>query len=211
MAVYLSKGNPTMRNFRYLTPALIAMLAISPSTHGQDGKGATFPKCILIIRHGEKAVPANAGIHLNDAGQARAKKLHELFTNSTAQPKLWPMPDFIFAARNTEISHRPLETVAPFAASLKLKVNQDFHSVPKGAAGLAEELFRNPAYQGKTILIAWRHGNLPELAKALKATNAPTKWADEVFDRVWQITYDERGAATFVNLPQNLMPGDAPK
>ena len=34
---------------------------------------------------------------------------------------------------------------------------------------------------------------------------------DTVFDRVWQITYDDQGNATFRDRPQRLLPGDSEK
>jgi hypothetical protein len=63
-------------------------------------------------------------------------------------------------------------------------------------------------------LICWHHGQIPHLAKAIlkKAKNrdkllddVPDPWDDEVFDRVWWITFDSHGAATFADLPQKLL------
>ena len=65
--------------------------------------------------------------------------------------------------------------------------------------------------RARRFLISWRHSVLPELARTLKATKAPTKWGDDVYDRVWKITYDAAGNAEFVDLPQRLMPGDSKK
>jgi hypothetical protein len=74
---------------------------------------------------------------------------------------------------------------------------------------LRDELFGNAKYFGKTILISWRHSTLPELARTLDASNVPAKWTDEVFDRVWQINYDDQGRATFRDRPQRLLAKDA--
>lgn len=115
----------------------------------------------------------------------------------------------------------PVETVTPLAMKLKLPINDDYHSAMKevsknsekrkGAKELRDKLFSNAKYAGKTVLVCWRHGAIVELAKTLKAENVPTKWEDAVFDRVWQINFDERGKAMFVDRPQRLMPGDSPK
>jgi hypothetical protein len=115
-----------------------------------------------------------------------------------------------------------VETVTPLAKKLKLTISDRFDSkLPSpdktddakkpGAAELRDELFSTPKYYGKTILVSWRHSTLPELAKTLKADKVPAKWEDKVFDRVWQITYDDQGNATFRDRPQRLLPGDAEK
>ncbi len=173
----------------------------------QDKKNTKFPQCVLIIRHAEKT-GEKGDIHLSKKGYERADALHRLFEASKERAKPFPTPDFIFAAANDKSSNRPLETVTPLAKTLKLAIHQKFDSkLPKadektGMHRLRDEIFGDSKYYGKTILVSWRHKALPELAKALKATNAPTKWEDEVFDRAWQINYDDQGTATFVNLPQ---------
>jgi hypothetical protein len=52
---------------------------------------------------------------------------------------------------------------------------------------------------------------IPKLAQDLRATDAPDSWKGSVFDRVWQITYDEQGKATIENRPQQLLSGDSDK
>ena len=180
-------------------------------------KERKFPRQILLIRHGEK-VGTTEDLHLSEAGKERAKRLPLLFEKSEDRPEPLAVPDFIFSARDTKSSHRPRETVTPLATQLKLPIDDAYRNMvspdnpkAKGAADLRDELFKNPKYAGKTILISWHHGTMPELAQTLRATDAPRKWRDAVFDRVWKITYDESGKATFANLPQRLMPGDSPK
>jgi hypothetical protein len=195
----------------------VAWLCVDPASAQQDAKkNAKFPQCILIIRHADKT-DEKGDIHLSKRGRERADVLHRLFEASKDRAKPFPTPDFIFAAANDKSSQRPLDTVTPLAKSLKLTIHDKFDSkLPKaeeksGVHKLREEIFGEAKYYGKTILVSWRHKSLPELAKALKATNAPTEWEDKVFDRVWQINYDDQGTATFVNLPQRLLPGDAEK
>jgi broad specificity phosphatase PhoE len=208
---------------RRLIPLLLSVLAIG-LWHGSSGEPAQaqapsqkYPKLILIIRHAEKT-GVKEDIHLSEPGKERAKQLPLLFEKSAKRTDPLPRPDFIFAAKDSKNSQRPRETVVHLAKQFKLPIDDTYHSTapakdPKapGAAELRDELFKNPKYAGKTILISWRHGVLPELARTLKATNAPTKWGDEVYDRVWKITYDDAGKAEFVDLPQRLMPGDAMK
>jgi hypothetical protein len=52
---------------------------------------------------------------------------------------------------------------------------------------------------------------MSQLARTLKASKVPEKWDGKVFDRVWQISYDDKGNATFRDRPQCLLAGDAKK
>jgi broad specificity phosphatase PhoE len=188
---------------------------------GQTGK--TFPKQVLIIRHAEKP-EGKTSPHLSKRGLERAGALHELFESSAKRKHPFARPDFLFATHNTIASKRPRETVAPLAKKLGLKLNHEFRNhmmkltkeeakaKGKGIADLAREILGNKRYAGKVVLICWHHGTIPELAKSLGATGSPEKWrGKKVYDRVWQITYDDKGKATFADLPQRLLPGDARK
>lgn len=202
-----------------LTPIFLSLLSLGlwqGSLRGQ-APSQKYPKLILIIRHAEKTGSKDDS-HLSEPGKERAKQLSCLFEKSEKCPAPLPRPDFIFAAHDSKNSLRPRETVTPLAKQFKLPIDERFHSTApardpkaKGAAELADALFNEPKYAGKTILISWRHGALPELARTLKATNAPSKWGDDVYDRVWKITYDRAGKAEFVDLPQRLMTGDSAK
>jgi hypothetical protein len=187
---------------------------------GGAGTDTKYPRHVLIIRHAEKTGDKE-DVHLSKRGQERAEVLDRLFVASPGRPDPFPKPDFVFAACDHKDSHRPIETVSPLAKKLGLTVDTRFDSklpapadkadAPKkeGMAELRDELFGTPKYAGRTVLVAWRHGTIPALATTLKAGKVPEKWDDEVFDRVWQISYDDVGTATFRDRPQRLLPGDA--
>ena len=191
----------------------IALLFVSAVLLAQNGKkrdqDTSYPAHILIIRHAEKPPDAARSIDLAPAGTARAKALPQLFTASPNRPDPFPKPDFIFATRDTKRSHRPSETVATLGAALGLPINTAFGD--NDARALANELLGQRKYEGKTVLVAWHQGTIPDLAKALGARGAPHGWPDSVFDRVWEITYTKNGKASFVDRPEHLMSGDAVK
>jgi len=167
----------------------------------------SYPAHILIIRHAEKPPASSQSAGLAPEGVARAKQLHELFEASPVRPKPLPRPDFIFATRDTKQSHRPSETAAALGASLHLDVDTRFGD--KHVKALAREILTIPKYAGKTVLIVWHQGTIPDLAKALGADNAPESWKDSVFDRVWEISYNRNGEAFFESHKQHLASGDA--
>ncbi len=167
------------------------------------------PRLVMLIRHAEKPPDEKMSVDLSAAGEKRAGALPGLFTKSASRTDPLPKPDFIFAAKDSKHSHRSTQTVAPLAKKLGLKVSSDVAN--DDFATLAAEILGNPKYAGKTILICWHHGNLPGLAGKLGATGAPDHMKGSVFDRVWRITYDSTGMATFADLPQRLLPGDSKK
>ena len=93
------------------------------------------------------------------------------------------------------------------ARRLRLPVNSHYQT--DEFAKLARDLLRDAKYASKTVLVCWHHGTAPELAAKLGATSAPPAWKGAAFDRVWEITYDDRGRATFRDRPQRLLAGDS--
>jgi hypothetical protein len=89
-------------------------------------------------------------------------------------------------------------------------LNVDARFVSEEYRELAALLLSDRRYEGKTVLVCWHHGTLPELAEALKARDVPEKWKDGTFDRVWVITY-ENGEGKLTRRPQSLLPGDSGK
>lgn len=165
------------------------------------------PKAILIIRHAEK--PADdAATGLSPEGKKRAEALPELFKKTASRPDPFPAPDFIIATKASKHSNRPVETVTPLAEALGLEVDSRFAN--DDLTKLAEEVYTKPKYGGKTVLVCWHHGHIPELATVLGATGVPDRWRDAVFDRVWVVTFGGKGENTpLARRPQALMPGDA--
>ncbi len=173
------------------------------------GEEKAFPATVLLVRHAEKPPDADESIHLSAEGKKRADALPGLFEASKARPDPLPKPDFVFATESSKHSHRPAETAEPLAKALDLKVrtpvkNEDF-------AKLAKHVLTDPKYAGKTVLICWHHGTMPQLARALGATDAPGDWKGSAFDRVWRIDFGDGGKVNFRDLPQKLLPGDAKK
>jgi hypothetical protein len=205
---------------------LLAVLAVIASRFGgatavaddQPRKNTKFPQQILIIRHAEKT-GEQEDVHLAKQGQERAAVLEQLFVASKERPDPFPKPDVLFAAKHHKDSQRPVETVTPLAKKLNLAIDDGYNNklptkLAKGEKGmreLREELLGSPKYAGKTILVSWRHSTIPELAKTLGASKVPEKWNDNVFDRVWQLSYDDEGKVTFLDRPQRLLRGDSEK
>lgn len=174
--------------------ASVAVVALSGTYAWTRGLSASAPAEVLLIRHGEEQ-DRKPDEHLNAAGRTRAEKLIALF------PAQFPLPTHLFAAKSSKASHRSVETLGPLAASLRLKIDDRFED--NQYRQLAADILSKPRYANARILICWQHGQLPKLATALGANNAPSVWPGPQFDHVWRLEY-AGGAVKFSDVPQRF-------
>ncbi len=206
-------------NMKKTIPARFALLAValatavfagSPvvATPAVEASPGLRDAVVLIIRHAEKP---ESGVELSAAGRQRAAAYVNYFQSFKVDSRVMK-PDYLFATADSESSHRPRLTLDPLAKALALKIDCRFKN--KDFADLAREV--RAREHGKCILIAWHHGEIPELIEALGgdvATLLPEgKWPTQIFDWVLELRYDHDGrlipsATKQVN--ENLMPGDA--
>jgi len=178
-----------------LTALWIMALALSAQAAGGTTTGLA-DATVLIVRHGEK--PDN-GTGLSPAGQARAQAYVAYF-----QPFMLDgtpfRPDVLVASADSKNSARERLTLAPLSQALKLPIDQRF--ADKDVKALVEAL--SSETHGKSILIAWHHGELDKLIKAFgaepKALLPHGKWPDDVFNWVVVLRFDHAG---------QLVPGSA--
>jgi hypothetical protein len=148
---------------------------------------------ILIVRHAEKP---ESGPDLSPAGSARAAAYARYFNPFSAAAGGAFTPDMLVASRDTTKSDRPELTLAPLSVAIGLPIDTRFanHDVKN----LAETL-RSTAH-GKHILIAWHHGHIPKLIRALGGNPARVlpggEWPDNVYDWVVELSFDNDGRLT---------------
>lgn len=168
---------------------------------------------VLLIRHAEKP---DQGTGLAPAGQARAQAYVAYFQNYAIGGNAI-QPQYIFAAADSDESHRPRLTVTPLAQALGLAID-DKHK-DKDYQKVADDLLAHAKYDGGNTLVCWHHGEILDLAAALGASaqtlpassNWPTKWPGDVFGWVLQLVYGADGKlvpAQTVCLSEQLMYDD---
>lgn len=165
-----------------------------------------LPAHVIIIRHAETTTDTH---ELSWKGKERAAAYVPYFLFTPELAKLGT-PAAIYAStssKNGQSSQRAVETVKELADKLQLTVFDKYE--PIDYKKLAEEIKTYSAYSGKTILIAWDHATIPELARAFGAFQTPALWHITSFDRTWVISFQSTGKAIFQNLPQRLMFGDS--
>lgn len=164
-----------------------------------------LPKYVIIIRHAEKQ---SEGYELSLKGRERAEALAPFFMGNDLVTG-FGVPNVIFAQTPSAAypSMRSFETVAPLAKALKVSIHKEFEHLQYPQ--LVETIKKNPAYDGKVVLICWEHHVIPEIAKLFGAKNVPEKWHGDVFDRIWVVGFHSEGEVTFKDFSQRLMFGDS--
>jgi len=143
------------------------------------------PARVLLIRHAEKPEGNdNAGPHLSALGREHARDWVTYFTRSPERT-----PAALFAPKPTprHPSVRPIETLEPLAAELKIKVRTPFSG--SDYTQLARQLLSDPKLEGKTVVVCWVRQSLPELAAALGVQPVPSDWSDTNYDGVYEINF----------------------
>ena len=162
------------------------------------------PKQVVIIRHAEE--PRGNSVHLSAKGERRAAALAEFFQTNEAVTR-FGAPVALFAARPAPgKSRRSEETLRPTSEALNLPIREPFKK--EDYAALAKKISKNPAFKGKTVVIAWTHQYISKLAREFGVRPTPKGWDNEVFDRAFVITR-AGGQVKMVDVPQRLLPGDS--
>jgi phosphohistidine phosphatase SixA len=150
----------------------------SPVAHPNGG-----PARIILMRHADKPDDPDDP-DLSAAGEARAEHLASYI------PQTFGKPDVIIATARSKHSDRPLETVEPLARAVDEPVEHDIKD--KDFEDLVDEIFSDPDYRGKTIVICWHHGTLPAIAALLGAPvgSSPDPWPDDTYNLILDLRYD---------------------
>jgi len=144
---------------------------------------------ILVIRHAEKP---DEGSGLTPAGEMRAQEYVSYFEHYKLRGRTIHL-DALYAAKDSRGSQRPRLTITPLSQALGLPISASFKD--KDCQDFVDSIA--PTVNGKTVLICWHHGEMPDLLAALGAdpdTLLPNgKWPPEQFGWVIQLCYDQSG------------------
>lgn len=171
----------------YTRTLLLSVALAMPMRSLSLPEPVSVPGHIILIRHAEEPSDSS-NPHLSKTGEARADHLVEFMTHDPAMIRLGtPVAIYATETTNDDNGQRTQETVAPLAKVLNLDVKTPFHA--KDFDKLATKVLSDHALDGKTVVICWNHEYLPQLARALGATDAPSKWKGKVYDQVFVISY----------------------
>jgi hypothetical protein len=183
-----------VRNIVKFLPALFGalFLLISAPVCAQGHHHSTAglaDATVLIIRHAEDAA---SGPGLSSAGQARAQAYARYFLPFRLGRETLHI-DALIAAADGRHSQRPRLTLEPLSRASGLAIEQRFED--SDTKGLARWL--GEGRPGRTILISWRHGDIPKLIGKLGVDPATLlhhgAWSGHVYDRVVVLRFDHSG------------------
>src|SRR6202790_2332164 len=152
---------------------------------------------ILLMRHAEKTGdPMDP--HLSQDGCARAAKLADYI------PETFGIPQFLIATSISKHSIRCIETIQPLSAKIAVPIESTYADQDYGA--LASQLLSEPRYAdaGALIVVCWHHGNIPSMARALraKAGGYSDPWDAGVFNQILSLTYSGGGEPEVTTLTE---------
>lgn len=144
---------------------------------------------ILIVRHAEKP---GEGSGLDAKGVARSKAYIDYFEHFSIDGAPVHI-DTLIATADSSQSDRPRLTLEPLSLATHIPIQQPFPNAK--VAALADWLRAGP--KGRTILVAWHHGEIPDLMTRLGADPgtlfAFSHWSPSVFDDVVVLRFDDSG------------------
>jgi hypothetical protein len=165
---------------RRIGPAVFALTSLLPWL-------SAAPAEIILLSHAEKPP---SGPELNAAGRQRAAALAGLFQSDPRVRAHGPVAAiFAMLPADKNGSVRAIQTMEPTAAALHLRIDTRF--TRDEVKALAKAIRKDKSLDGKTVVVCWEHKMIPEIVSALGWPNPPTRWVDDVYDRLWVLDFED--------------------
>ena len=147
------------------------------------------PARLIVLRHAEKTGDRRDR-NLSPAGHERAARLVPYVLETLGRP------DFLVAAKSSDRSRRPVETIEPLAAAAGLEIKSKFDDDEVDA--LVAALGEKRAYRSKFGVISWRHSDIPGLVASLgaPADTFPGEWSESDYTTLVDISYSSGSKVT---------------
>ena len=151
---------------------------------------AAEPAQIVLLRHAEKPPK---GPELSERGWQRAKALPSVFsTLPDLQTFGATVALYGMAPSRDGRSVRSIQTITPLAEALKLSIDSSFQG--RDFRQLVREIWQNPNYSGKQVVICWRREEIPSIIEAFGADPIEEVRSNE-YDSLWIITPNDESTA----------------
>jgi len=179
-----------------VAPALLALALMALVGSAAEAR----PELVVLIRHGHKDRPADLqsrNYNLSAIGQRQALRLAGLPACLGVRPPGLQLASYGFDL-NTGKNARSYQTLVPLAVATGRNIRV-FADSEQGSQAIGERLLADPTSAGATLVIAWEHRHLPELARGLGWRAMPAI-DDGDFDSIWLLRYRPGDRAPVVTL-----------
>jgi hypothetical protein len=158
------------------------------------------PKQLIIIRNAESNQNSDS---LSAKGRQRAAALQYKIILTYGIPiSLYSInPNSAFDSR------KPYDTLLPLAWLAQQPV-QSFY-LKNQIDSLVNSIMDEMTNNNKLVVLSLTNDLIPLVTEHLGVKQAPKTWDNDIFDRMWVITFNEDGTKTFENKPQALLFGDS--
>ena len=155
------------------------------------GSGALAqPALVVLLRHGHKDLPTgsqDSNYNLSSIGQRQALLLGERLPACLGlRPPSLRLASYGFNLE-TGKNARSYQTLVPLAVASGRNIRV-FADAEEASEAIGQRLMKDPAYAGTTLVIAWEHRRLPQLARGLGWRTMPAI-EDDDFDKLWLLRY----------------------
>jgi len=158
------------------------------------------PELVVLIRHGHKdrpVDPQSSNYNLSAIGQRQALQLAGLPACLGVRPQELQLASYGFDL-DTGKNARSYQTLVPLAVATGRNIRV-FAGADQASEAIGARLLADPASDGATLVIAWEHRHLPQLARGLGWRAMPAV-DDGDFDSIWLLRYRPGERAPVVRL-----------
>ncbi len=176
---------------KFLGITFLCLFFFTNITYSQTTKN---PLKVVIIRHGEKP---KIGDNLNCQGLNRSQLIPAMIVSKFGVPTFSYIPSI--GADSSTKHARMFQTITPLAVKYGLTINSKF--VGKDSTGLVTDILK----KNGIVLVVWDHKSIVPIIHAFGINDPLLKWADDDFDSIWIITFNN-GMALLTKDKENLKP-----
>lgn len=179
-----------------VAPALFALALVALAGSAAEAR----PELVVLIRHGHKDRPADLqsrNYNLSAIGQRQALRLAGLPACLGVRPPGLRLASYGFDL-DTGKNARSYQTLVPLAVASGRNIRV-FADSEQASEAIGERLLADPTSAGATLVIAWEHRHLPQLARGLGWRAMPAV-DDGDFDSIWLLRYRPGDSAPAITL-----------
>ena len=159
-----------------------------------------IPKQLIIIRNAEST---ESGDSLNAKGKQRAAALTYKIIPLYGEP----FSLYSLNPNSASDSKKPYDTLLPMSSIVERPIYSYY--VANQIESLVNSIMEEISNDNKLVVLSLTYDLIPLVTKQLGVKQAPGSWDNNIFDRMWIITFNNDETKTFENKPQALLFGDS--